>query len=490
MKKRQGARRKSSYFEPLCLLTMMFFLLLLAFSVNPVKAVEYYVDLATGSNTNSGTNQAPWRTIQKGADTMIAGDRCTVRPGDYPERVEITRSGHANASLVFHADASVSMRGFRFMNKADYIEISGFEIAHVENEYGSYEGGSGIYATGEHCRFLNNNIHHTSSVGIYVNAEPSDSSDSSNILIKDNTIRYIGLCGISIMGSNNIVEGNEISHCLQAPPEALGYDHGDADGMRLYGRGHIIRGNYIHDILYRENSDAHIDMMATYIPGPLVDVLFEKNIIHAKDDDSQGFYFGITSGATYEVHDLTFKNNLCLMNTGYCPAFKFHDQDAAQRVSNIIVVNNTCIGNKTEMLIEINGCKNVDVKNNIFYYSSGVDIVDNSYWKVDSSSNVTIENNLWYVDGVGFPYQNHPQWPGDIRGADPVFVKQTSNPETWDLHLQYSSPCIDAGTNLSGVVDEDMDDIFRPVGSGYDMGAYEYHISIPRPPVGLVIRPQ
>jgi len=52
---------------------------------------------------------------------------------------------------------------------------------------------------------------------------------------------------------------------------------------------------------------------------------------------------------------------------------------------------------------------------------------------------------------------------------NPLFTDATNR----DYSLQASSPCIDAGTS-SGAPSTDIAGISRPVGSGYDMGAYEY----------------
>ncbi len=54
-----------------------------------------------------------------------------------------------------------------------------------------------------------------------------------------------------------------------------------------------------------------------------------------------------------------------------------------------------------------------------------------------------------------------------------MFVDLTNN----DYHLQYSSPCVDTGTE-DGAPSDDFDGYLRPIGTGYDMGAYEYHYDI------------
>lgn len=57
---------------------------------------------------------------------------------------------------------------------------------------------------------------------------------------------------------------------------------------------------------------------------------------------------------------------------------------------------------------------------------------------------------------------------------DPLFKA----PSALDLHLQPSSPCIDAGTTLA-YAEYDYDSVKRPQGVAYDMGAFEYAGSLP-----------
>ncbi|MGO4372568.1 DUF1565 domain-containing protein, partial [Paenibacillus sp. MCAF20] len=46
----------------------------------------YYV-APTGSDSNPGTLNAPWKTIQKAANTLVAGEIVYVRGGVYKEFV-------------------------------------------------------------------------------------------------------------------------------------------------------------------------------------------------------------------------------------------------------------------------------------------------------------------------------------------------------------------------------------------------------------------
>ena len=58
----------------------------------------------------------------------------------------------------------------------------------------------------------------------------------------------------------------------------------------------------------------------------------------------------------------------------------------------------------------------------------------------------------------------------NIENTDPMFV----NPTTLDFHLMLGSPAVDAGLTLS-IVPTAFDGVVRPLGGGYDIGAFESH---------------
>lgn len=67
-----------------------------------IRAAEFYVSLR-GKDTNPGTLQKPFRTIQKAADMMHAGDTCYVREGTYRETVRPRNSGSEGKPIRFVA---------------------------------------------------------------------------------------------------------------------------------------------------------------------------------------------------------------------------------------------------------------------------------------------------------------------------------------------------------------------------------------------------
>ncbi len=71
----------------------------LCFTVSVLQA-QYYVS-STGSDTNGGTKSQPFRTIQKAANVLVAGDTCYIMQGVYRETVTPENNGTAAKKIVY-----------------------------------------------------------------------------------------------------------------------------------------------------------------------------------------------------------------------------------------------------------------------------------------------------------------------------------------------------------------------------------------------------
>jgi hypothetical protein len=168
------------------------------------------------------------------------------------------------------------------------------------------------------------------------------------------------------------------------------------------------------------------------------------------------------------VENLTFKNNIFIMDDpGYSP-MNFNRKDGQDIISNITIVNNDIvhpngIGNYG---IALDNITNAIVKNNLFIDYGNQDY---SYVLISGgSTGIEVNNNAVYkTDGIapaGGPF------PGDIWMEDP----RVENYSGLDFHLMPISPLIDEGNNESSLVQNDFEGEPRPQGSGFDIGAYEY----------------
>src|SRR5437867_4678385 len=96
----------------------------------------FYVDPA-GNDSAAGSATQPWRTLQKAANTVRAGDLVIVRAGHYAG-LYLTTSGTATDPITFHGEpgAIVDMQnpttqdGIN-LEGASYVVIEGFTVTGV-----------------------------------------------------------------------------------------------------------------------------------------------------------------------------------------------------------------------------------------------------------------------------------------------------------------------------------------------------------------------
>ena len=97
--------------------------MVLLISVAPIDQAQavptsYYVKGDTGLDTNPGTLASPYKTIQKCATVMLAGDTCFIRAGVYRETVTPINSGTSTNPIKFAAynNESVTISGADLIN--------------------------------------------------------------------------------------------------------------------------------------------------------------------------------------------------------------------------------------------------------------------------------------------------------------------------------------------------------------------------------------
>ena len=102
----------------------LLFLLLL---ILPLQANTYYVNGTAGSDSNPGTEERPFASIQKAADVMQPGDDCLIRKGTYRETVTIKHSGAPGLPIRFAAlqGESVCISGADQVAAADWQVYEG-----------------------------------------------------------------------------------------------------------------------------------------------------------------------------------------------------------------------------------------------------------------------------------------------------------------------------------------------------------------------------
>ncbi|WP_277406448.1 hypothetical protein [Lacrimispora xylanisolvens] len=95
------SKRKDGLFLVVFLLINLFIFNLCGETVKAASVV--YVSTAGNDYTGTGTLSNPWKTIQKAADTMTAGDTCIIRGGTYRETVTLNTFGTSANPITFKA---------------------------------------------------------------------------------------------------------------------------------------------------------------------------------------------------------------------------------------------------------------------------------------------------------------------------------------------------------------------------------------------------
>ena len=126
---------------------------------------------SSASDSNSGSEALPWKTIQKAANSLYPGDTVLIKKGIYTElfggspdtgilAIKSQRSGLSGQYIVYKAypgdtvviDQTGKGPGFLIQSK-NYIKIQGFEIKNA------ISGGVYTVAGPQYIVIENNNIH-------------------------------------------------------------------------------------------------------------------------------------------------------------------------------------------------------------------------------------------------------------------------------------------------------------------------------------------
>lgn len=117
----------------------------------------------SGSDSNNGSETAPFRTISKAASVVVPGSTVYVASGTYSEMISSTRSGTASSRIRYVSNGAKIVptndtSGWLILwyNQAAYVDIVGFELDGTSNQYFSH----GIYNEGGNVDIYNNYVHH------------------------------------------------------------------------------------------------------------------------------------------------------------------------------------------------------------------------------------------------------------------------------------------------------------------------------------------
>jgi len=415
-----------------------------------VTAAEYFV-APDGDDLDPGTEALPWQTIQKAANTLVAGDTVYIKNGTYHEWVVPTNSGTLNGYIVYSA----------YPGHSPVIDGTGVS--------GEYQGLFEVRAS--YIVISGLTIRNSTAAAIHVRA-------SNGIIIKDNRTEESASSGIGVWRSSNIVvDGNVVVNARNTPSgyeecisiasvenfevknnEIYSVDNGSYDGAGIdvkesssYGK---IYKNIVHDL---PNSGIYIDAWDGYNHHHEI----FQNYIY---DTTSGISIG--SERSGEVRYLDIYNNIIyhVSYAGIC--FQQAGEDGLRRDINIF--NNTIVESYTHggagILVQTYNAQNIVLTNNLINF--GPDTTSGQIKAYVPEEIVSI-TNLVYGPQKQTQDPNLVEITDGTIEAEPKFVDR----ETQDFHLREDSPAIDSGSNVD--LNFDFDDNPRPQREGYDIGAYE-----------------
>lgn len=411
----------------------------------------YYVDATDGNDDNSGTEDRPWRTIQKAASAVSPGDTVYVKGGTYFEKVIFPVSGEENSFISFAVypgdtvvvDASGQdmepWHGVFTLDQVSHIKVSGFRLINSA-QYG-------VYLLRVNDVVIQNNYTYDtylSRIGVVA---------SQVVRIENNEVENCVNNGeqecITIAASSEVkVIGNEVHH------DGAGDRGGEGIDIKDGSFNVLVKGNYVHDLqeicIYIDAWDTH-----TY------NITVEGNRVH--DCKNSGIALASERGGLLE--NVTIQNNVSYHNVQVGLTVADWDQGYFHPMRNIKIINNTFYNNGWTwgggIRIANPEIENLIVRNNLFSQNNAFQILDQV-----GGPEVTIDHNL--IDGF------RGSEPGETRGSnyvegDPRFVNAAGN----NFRLQSNSPAIDQG-NVSGAPSHDYHGLPRPVNGDWDIGAFEY----------------
>lgn len=488
---------------------------------------QIYVSM-TGSNSNPGTKEKPFSTLQHAADVAGPGDTVEVRGGTYCQRLAITTSGSAaGGAITFRSapgETATLDGGCLFpengpsamiaLHNVSYITLQGFVVRNYKtNNPRSTPFGIRVYGGGSHIRILDNDVNSIQQLYQGLNKIGSGANafgiavygTDPKTPISELTIDGNKVHGLHTGSSESLVLNGNVTHFRVARNrvyennnigiDIIGYEPTCVDPKVDRARDGVVEENLVYDISSASNPAYGLSPTGRGEPssdGIYVDggtrVVIQRNIIHNVD-------FGIEMASEHlgrNTSHIIARNNLIYFchNAGVSVGGYDNRRGGSNHVT---VVNNTLYMDNAwrvgtgEFFMQFHMRDNI-FENNIVYIGSPARATHSRSGPMSANTpTVTMDHNLFYYQGgpdaVQWSYNDmaYSSFEAFVKAtggshqifADPQFVDVYKE----DFHLRNSSPAIGSGANLGEAVigATDLDGRPRTTDGKVDMGCYQHH---------------
>lgn len=353
-------------------------------------AATYYI-AKTGNDNNPGTEASPWLTIQKAANTMVAGDTVYVKQGTYTERITPKNSGSPGKYIT-------------------YQNYPGHKVIIQSPNTWTYDCGLCLRddKSLHYIRFIGLEIRNANLANVDVRA--SDSFPKSNIIIDGLTIKdgYIGVYfwkGVTNSEIKNCtITGNQKQIYLDRLNNNILIDKNYVSDSKIV-RAELDPSNSHNIVLTNSNvadeenysvTISNNEISYALIQGILVwkgrDILIKGNHVH--HNGATGVQIeGDENGVGY---DIVVENNICEYNgesSNWETGIWIDDTNRALVQNNIVRFNANGI--------YVTGSENIIVRKNLIndnYQYYGINLYESPQRGINDD--IILTNNTLYKNKV------------------------------------------------------------------------------------------